>query len=166
VVPRHLPLSLVGPQGLRARHGERVVEDARRAVLDVDLLAAHPVGGQYVGGVARDYRVGFGVVDDLALAHHDEAIAHPDRVVHVVRDHDRREARLGDDPLGDAEHELRGGRALVAQDGELVLDGRVADRRQLPFRRSHACRSCSRPYPWVSLSRMRLTAERRMLGPS
>jgi hypothetical protein len=50
----------------RPRHGERMVEDARRSVLDVALLAAHAVGGQDVCGVARDYRVGFGVVHGWA----------------------------------------------------------------------------------------------------
>ena len=52
--------------------------------------------------------------------HHDEAVAQANRVVHVVRDHERREPSLGDDLLGEVEDLLgrlgvKGGRVLVKQ---------------------------------------------------
>ena len=55
---------------------------------------------------------------DATLVHHDEPVAQPQGLVHVVRDHERGQVTLVHDPLGDLRDVLRtlgiqGGRVLV-----------------------------------------------------
>ena len=56
--------------------------------------------GEKVGNGKRLLLFSCNVKDDMALMHHDEAIAQADSIVHVVRDHKGREVILLDDFLG------------------------------------------------------------------